>query len=80
MRRKEEKMCVATSGKVIAVNGTIADVDFQGNIVHAEAGLAKVQPGDYVLVHAGCIIQKLTKQDNDIMTELFAELEEAARG
>ena len=77
---KRNKMCVATSGKVIAVNGTLADVDFQGNIIHAEAGLVKIQPGDYVLVHAGCIIQKLTKQDNDTMTELFAELEEAARG
>ncbi len=73
-------MCVATSGKVISVKDGIAEVDFQGNLVRAAAGLSQVVPGDYVLVHAGVIIQKVTKQDNDIMTQLLAEMEEAARG
>lgn len=73
-------MCVAATGTVVAVNGSIADVDFQGNIVHAEAGLVKIVPGDHVLVHAGCIIQKLTEQDNEFMTQLLAEVEEASRG
>ncbi|MCR5715771.1 MAG: HypC/HybG/HupF family hydrogenase formation chaperone [Lachnospiraceae bacterium] len=73
-------MCVATSGEVLKVENGIAEVDFQGNIVRAAAGLTEVSPGDYVLVHAGVIIQKVTKQDNDIMTQLLAEMEDAARG
>lgn len=73
-------MCVAAAGKVISIDGTIATVDFTGNIVRAEAGLVAVKPGDYVLVHAGCIIQKLTKQDAEDIQGLFAEVEEAARG
>jgi hydrogenase expression/formation protein HypC len=73
-------MCVAAIGTVVSINGRLADVDFQGNIVHAEAGLVKVMAGDHVLVHAGCIIQKLTEQDNEFMTQLLEEVEEASRG
>lgn len=72
-------MCVASSGKVIALHGTMADVDFQGNIVHAEAGLTPVEVGDYVLVHAGLIIQKVSRQEHDEIADLFAELEEAVK-
>ncbi|MDO5601376.1 MAG: HypC/HybG/HupF family hydrogenase formation chaperone [Oscillospiraceae bacterium] len=69
-------MCVALPGRVVSVDGTLATVDFQGNTVRAEAGLVKTKPGDYVLVHAGCILQVLSQEDGDFMTELFAELEE----
>ncbi len=73
-------MCVASSGKVIAMNGNVADVVFQGNLVHAQAGLTPVEVGDYVLVHAGCIIQKVSETEHEEMTALFQELEELARG
>lgn len=69
-------MCVALPGKVLSVEGSLATVDFRGNTVQAEAGLVKTQPGDYVLVHAGCILQVLSNEEGDAMTELFAELEE----
>ncbi|MBR1847961.1 MAG: HypC/HybG/HupF family hydrogenase formation chaperone [Lachnospiraceae bacterium] len=72
-------MCVASSGKVIALNGTMADVDFQGNIVHAEAGLTPVEVGDYVLVHAGLIIQKVSREEHEEIADLFAELEDAVK-
>lgn len=69
-------MCVALPGKVTAVDGRKATVDFSGNTVEAEAGLVSVRPGDYVLVHAGCILQVLSKEESDSITELFEELEE----
>lgn len=69
-------MCVALPGKVTAVDGRKATVDFSGNTVEAEAGLVSVHPGDYVLVHAGCILQVLSKEESDSITELFEELEE----
>ncbi len=68
-------MCVAMPGKVLAVHGTIATVDFNGNTVEAQAGSVSIKPGDYVLVHAGCILQVLTKEDSDMLTELFEEIE-----
>ncbi|WP_066649430.1 HypC/HybG/HupF family hydrogenase formation chaperone [Christensenella timonensis] len=68
-------MCVATSGKVVSVEGTTATVDFHGNLVKARAGLVEAKPGDYVLVHAGCILQKLKQEEHQSLEELFAEIE-----
>ena len=65
-------MCIALPGKVISVKGRRATVDFSGNIVEADAGLADVKVDDRVLVHAGCIIQKLSDEDADFMED-FAD-------
>jgi len=69
-------MCVALPGKIIELNEKNAVIDFNGNQVTARAGLVDVKVGDYVLVHAGCIIQKVSKQDmedlenlNELMSE-----------
>lgn len=69
-------MCVALPGKVIEIKDRDAVVDFNGNQVTARAGLVDVRVGDYVLVHAGCVIQKVTQQDmedlknlNELMSE-----------
>lgn len=69
-------MCVAMSGRVVSVEGDIATVDFNGNIIEARAGLVTVQAGDFVLVHAGIILQKLTQFDHDALQDLLGELEE----
>ena len=73
-------MCVALPGRVVKMNeseGT-ATVDFNGNIVEARSGLVDVKPGDRVLVHAGCILQKVTENEGDEMDDIFKELEEFA--
>ncbi|MQN01354.1 MAG: HypC/HybG/HupF family hydrogenase formation chaperone [Lachnospiraceae bacterium] len=69
-------MCVALPGKVIAVRShdRKAVVDFNGNRVDARTGFVDINPGDYVLVHAGCILQKLTEQDADEMNDIFSEI------
>ena len=72
-------MCVALPGKVISIGEHTALVDFDGSRVNAEAGLVRVREGDRVLVHAGCIIQKLSENDADEMEALFRELEEISR-
>ena len=66
-------MCVALPGKVIQVNEKDAIVDFSGNQVTARTGLVDVIEGDYVLVHAGCVIQKVTPQDAEDLTKLMKE-------
>lgn len=69
-------MCVALPGKVIEIKGRDAVVDFNGNKVTARAGLVDVKVGDYVLVHAGCVIQKVSQQDMEdlkALNELMGE-------
>lgn len=68
-------MCVALPGKVISVNGKEAVVDFNGNLVNARAGLVEVIPGDYVLVHAGCILQKVSKTEANDLNDLMKEVD-----
>ena len=72
-------MCVATTGKVVKLDKEIAEVDFNGNIVRAHTGIINVKIGDDVLVHAGMIIQVMSKKDADEMRKLFEELEEIAK-
>jgi hydrogenase expression/formation protein HypC len=67
-------MCVALPGKVIEIKGRDAVVDFNGNQVTARAGLVDVKEGDYVLVHAGCVIQKVTPQEAEDLTELMHDV------
>ncbi|MCD8127912.1 MAG: HypC/HybG/HupF family hydrogenase formation chaperone [Clostridiales bacterium] len=68
-------MCVALPGKVTAVEGRTATVDFSGNLVRARAGLAPVKVGDWVLVHAGCILQTVSANEAEEMEDIFREVE-----
>ncbi len=68
-------MCVALPGKVIEIEGTNALVDFSGNRVWARAGLVDIKPGDSVLVHAGCILQKVSEEEAESLTELMNEVD-----
>ena len=70
-------MCVALPGKVIEIYEKDALVDFSGNRVRAVSGLVPIAVGDYVLVHAGCILQKLSVGEAQDLMDLFEELEEA---
>lgn len=69
-------MCVAMPGKIISIKGIKATVDFDGNEIEAQAGLVSVKIGDYVLVHAGCILQVLQKEEGDSLKQLFKEIDE----
>lgn len=71
-------MCVAVPGKVAAVDDKYADVEFGGSIVKARRGLVEVKPGDYVLVHAGYIIQTLAMDEAEEMTALMKLMEESS--
>ena len=68
-------MCVALPGTVIEIKDKNAMVDFNGNIVSARMGLVDVVPGDRVLVHAGCIMQKVSQSEAEEIERLFSELE-----
>ena len=64
-------MCVAMPGIVRKIDGSTAVVDFSGNEVNAHIGLVDVKENDYVLVHAGCVIQKVKKSEAEEIIELM---------
>ncbi len=67
-------MCVALPGIVVETGDGEATVDFNGNRVKARSGLVEVKNGDHVLVHAGCILQKVSSSEAEEMTELMKEM------
>lgn len=69
-------MCVASPGIIKKIENNIAEVDYNGNTVKAHTGIVDVSPGDYVLVHAGMILQKMKRSEAEDMISLFKELEE----
>lgn len=71
-------MCVAVPGKVVEINGSRAKVDILNNIVEANIQLVDPNIGDYVLIHAGCVIDVLEKDMAEEILGIFEELEEEA--
>lgn len=68
-------MCVAIPGLVKKVEDGRVTVDFSGNEVEAYAGLVDVKKGDYALIHAGCVIQTMKKDEAEEIIELMGGLE-----
>lgn len=69
-------MCIAIPGEVVTIEGTKAQVDFKGNLVNVNIGLVEPKIGDFVLVHAGCAVEVMSKSKAQEIIDLFAELEE----
>ncbi len=70
-------MCVAIPGLVESIDeiNNTAIVDFSGNKINARTSLVDIEVGDYALVHAGCVIQKINKTQAQELEELFFEIE-----
>jgi hydrogenase expression/formation protein HypC len=69
-------MCVAVPGKIIKINGDIAKIDIMNNICEANIKLVSAHIGDYVLIHAGCVLEVLEKDTAEEILSLFNELGE----
>jgi hydrogenase expression/formation protein HypC len=56
-------MCLSSAGKIIKIDKTSAMVDLGGIAKEVSAAMApKAKKGDYVLIHAGFILQVLDKK------------------
>lgn len=64
-------MCLAFPGKVISIKNDAALVDFDGIKKEVNITLVDVKKGDYIIVHAGFAIQKLTEEDAFVALDLF---------
>lgn len=65
-------MCLAFPGKIKKINGQSAVVDFDG--IEKEINISLVgdiKKGEYVIVHAGFAIEKVTKENKDEIDKLL---------
>lgn len=70
-------MCLGVYGKVVRIEGELAVVDFGGGLAKdALIGVEEVKEGDYVVVHAGIIVSRLSEEE---FMEVFQYVEEAAK-
>ncbi|MDD6211921.1 MAG: HypC/HybG/HupF family hydrogenase formation chaperone [Clostridiales bacterium] len=68
-------MCVGLSARVVKVQDGMALVDAGGARREISAQmLSELEPGDYVMVHAGIAIAKITAEDEEETDELMEEL------
>lgn len=71
-------MCVGLPAKVVRIQDGMALVDVSGarREVSAEL-LSDIDPGDYVMVHAGLAIAKITAEDAEETEALLRDVEDA---
>ena len=68
-------MCVGVSAKVQEIKDTVAVVDVTGAKREISVDLIdNLAPGDYVMVHAGVAIAKITDDDEEETDQLMEEL------
>ena len=66
-------MCVGLSAKVVQMKNGMAVVDASGARREISAELLDdLEPGDYVMVHAGIAIAKITEDDETETDELMS--------
>jgi len=68
-------MCVGLSGKVVKINKDTAIIDASGAKREVSVELLNdLEPGDYVMVHAGVAIAKITDDDDSETDSLLENL------
>jgi hydrogenase expression/formation protein HypC len=68
-------MCVVLSAKVVRIQDGMAMVDASGARREVSVQLMDdVEPGDYVMVHAGIAIAKITDEDEHETDEVMEAL------
>ena len=70
-------MCVGLSAKVVSVRDGSAVIDASGarRVVSAEL-LEDLEPGEYVMVHAGVAIARITEDSEAESREIMEKLDE----
>lgn len=70
-------MCLSVPAEVISIDDNNAKVSVNGNMIECNIQmLTNVSIGDFVLVHAGFAIEKISEEEAKATLELFDEFEE----
>ena len=68
-------MCVGLSAKVVKINAGVAIIDASGAKREISSQLIEdLEPGDYVMVHAGVAIAKITDEDDSETDQVLEDL------
>ena len=68
-------MCVGLPGRIVTMKDGMAVIDASGAKREISTELIEnLEPGDYVMVHAGIAIAKIQEEDEEETEELLEEL------
>lgn len=67
-------MCLAVPGKIISIDGKMAEVDYGGVTRETNVSMVDVKVGDYVIIHAGFAIQTIDEDEAKETIKLWQEL------
>jgi hydrogenase expression/formation protein HypC len=70
-------MCLSVPAQVIRIEGQMADVSIGGAVFKAGLHMVEdVKTGDYILLHAGFAIQKISEKEALETIRLLKEIED----
>lgn len=67
-------MCLAIPGRIVAINGDTADVDFGGVIRQANVSMVEASVGEWAVVHAGFAIEIMDEEEAEETLKLWNEV------
>jgi len=69
-------MCLAAPARVISISGNTATVDYGGveTMARLDTLPEEISVGDYLLIHTGFAIRRLSPEDGEETLRLFDEL------
>ena len=71
-------MCLSVPAKVVNIKGSMADVSIGGTIFKAGLQMVEnVKIGDYILLHTGFAIQKISEKEALETLKILKEIEDA---
>ena len=71
-------MCLAVPRRILRIDGERVEIDWDGEpLVVASGGVPNLAVGDYVLVHAGLVLDRISAEEADQILELYTNLEGA---
>jgi hydrogenase expression/formation protein HypC len=71
-------MCLSIPAKVVNINGNMADVSVGGTIFKVGLQMVEnVEVDDYILLHAGFAIQKISEEEAQETLKLLSEMKDA---
>jgi hydrogenase expression/formation protein HypC len=71
-------MCLSVPARIVSITGSIAEVSVGGTLF--KAGLHMItdaEVGDYILLHAGFAIQKISEKEAAETIKIFEELNDS---
>jgi len=69
-------MCLSVPARIVKIDGDIADVSIGGATFKAGLQMVEnIRVGDYILLHAGFAIQKISEEEAMVTIRLIEELD-----